>query len=511
MMKSQINTLRSVLMLSICTLFIGVILVVASTANHAEAASQAPTDENPLDVQAAELLLHECGTELSDKELRLICTATDLRELDLSGCGRLTNAGFSSIAQLVDLESLNLSRCHRIDDAVFEQITKLEHLNRLDISATKLKIPKVAAWLKQMPNLKELSLREATDPKTEGLGKLTGLTHLDISCDRGRLTDADLAPLAPLVNLKSLNANGSRNYHANVGLSNAGLKHLKGMTSLEYLGLFGHFKVNAKGYNPLFAELKQLKKLDLGFNWPLKGEDVQLPPSVVHLDLKESFQLVDAVVINLKHKDRLRTLNLFYCLELTDKSLESLKGLSELEHLNVGCIAALTNDGLKHLAGNTGLTYLNIGDNDNFSDVGLSNLSGMVALQELSLWSIPNLNGKGLTVLQSLPKLQTLNLADCANLTDEALRHAGDCSQLQNLYLDNCVKITDEGIRKLGDLSDLRELSLGGCLGMTDAALASIRKLKSLEYLMLSNCSGLTSSAIAGLERALPDCDVVRD
>tara|TARA_B110000495_G_scaffold158879_1_gene142849 strand:+ start:8616 stop:10112 length:1497 start_codon:yes stop_codon:yes gene_type:complete len=488
-----------------------VIFVVAAIVFTAAAQSQSPVEQKTFRVVDATGLLLTRGTELSDQELQLICTATDLRELNLAGCSRLTNAGFSSIFRLKELESLNLSRCHRLTDAVFEDVAKLKNLNCLDISSTKFNVPEVAAWLKMMPNLKELYLREATNPKTKGLGELTGLTHLDISCERGRITDADLAPLATLTTLKYLNANGSRNYHANVGLSNAGLKHLEGMTSLEFLGLFGHFKVDAKGYNPLFAKLKRLKKLDLGFNWPLKGEEIEIPISVVHLDLKESFQLRDDAIINLKNKSALRTLNLFYCLELTDKSLESLRDLPQLEYMNLGCIGAMTNEGLKNLEANTGLTYLNLGDNDNFSDAGLVSLKRMVALKELNLWSIPNLKGEGLEVLQSLPNLQTLNLADCSNLTDEALRNVGRWSKIKNLYLDNCTKISDDGIGRLARLSDLRELTLRGCLGITDKGLASIGKLKSLQYIVLSNCPGLTSGGIAELEQSLPNCEIVRD
>ena len=502
---------RDFLRLNLSIAILSLFLVVASFTIDAAAQSHAPIANETLNADEAKSLLQDRGTDLTDQELQLICTASDLQDLNLSGCNRLTNAGFSSLSKLVELESLNLSRCHRLNDAMFEEVAQLENLCCLDISSTKFDVPTVASWLRQMPNLKELYLREATNPKTSGLGELTSLTHLDISCEGGRLTDADFAPLATLTNLKYLNANGSRNYHANVGLTNAGLKHLEGMTSLEFLGLFGHFKVDAKGYNPLFAKLKRLEKLDLGFNWPLKGNEIEIPTTVVHLDLMESFQLRDDAIINLKNKMGLRTLNLFYCLELTDKSLESLRDLPHLEYLNLGCIRALTNDGLKNLEGNKGLTYLNLGDNDNFSDAGLGNLERMVALKELNLWSIPNLKGEGLEVLQSLPNLQTLNLADCANLTDEALRNVGRGSLLKNLYLDNCTNISDEGISRLARLSELKELTLRGCLGITDTGLETIGNLESLEYLVISNCPGLSSHGIGELEQSLPNCEIVRD
>lgn len=488
-----------------------VVGIAISIALNSAVCGQATTAEENLSAADAKRLLQARGSELTDQELQRVCTASNLRDLNLSGCNRLTNAGVSCVSSLTELESLNLTQCHRLNDSVFEEIAKLQSLRRLDISSTKFSVPNISKWLKEMPNLKELYLREATNPKTKGLEDLTGLTHLDISCERGRISDADFEPLARLKNLKYLNANGSRNYHANSGLTNAGLKHLEGMTSLQFLGLFGHFKVNAEGYNPLFKNLKQLEKLEMGFNWPLKGEDVEIPTSVVHLDLMESFQLRDDAVVNLKNKTGLRTLNLFYCLELTDKSLESLRNLPKLEYLNLGCIRALTDNGLTNLEGNTGLTYLNLGDNDNFSDVGLASLKRMVALKELNLWSIPNLKGEGLQVLQSLPALQTLNLADCSNLTDAAFRNISRSSKLKNLYLDNCTKISDEGISKLSLLSDLQELTLGGCLGITDNSLDSIQVLNSLEYLVLTNCPGLTSHGISKLEKSLPNCEIVRD
>ena len=201
---------------------------------------------------AAEQLLQQRGADLSDQDLQRICAATELTNLDLTGCSHLTNAGFSAIANLTELESLSLSRCHRINDQVFAEISKLKKLRRLDLSSTRMNVPRVARWLKQMPSLRELDLKDAPNPKTKGLGEVRQLTHLDISSSN-KLTDADLAALAPLTSLVSLNANGSRNYHANGGVTNAGLKHLEGMTSLGSLGLFGYHSLRPTGYNLLFS------------------------------------------------------------------------------------------------------------------------------------------------------------------------------------------------------------------------------------------------------------------
>ncbi|MDB4396614.1 hypothetical protein N9003_02065, partial [bacterium] len=324
--------------------------VIAAIAGSIALGAQ-PSDDETLSENGVRLLLQTRGADLTDQDLKTICTNGNVRELDLSGCIRLTNAGFASISKLTKLESLNLSGCHRISNVVFAEVAKIQNLRRLDISSTKFNISEVTEYLRAMPSLEWLKIRGGTSEKTLGLGKLTELKYLDIS--GGKITDADLAALAPLTKLKYLNANGSRNYHSNGGLTNDGLKHLEGMTSLEFLGLFGHHKLKANGYNSLFRKLIRLQKLEMGFNWPLKGKDIEIPTSVVNLDLMESFQLQDDAVINLKNKRGLRNLNLFYCLELTDKSLDSLRDLPQLESLNLGCIKGLTNAGLKSLEGNT--------------------------------------------------------------------------------------------------------------------------------------------------------------
>ncbi|MCP4096600.1 MAG: hypothetical protein GY748_10200, partial [Planctomycetaceae bacterium] len=197
------------------------------------AGGQLTTETEILSDKAVVQLLHTRGTSLSDQDLKRICTNRDLHELDLSGCNRLTNDGFNSIAELTKLESLNLSNCNRLSSAVFEKIAGIQTLRRLNISDARFNVREAAEYLKTMPNLEWLEIRGGATGKTLGLGVLTGLTHLDVS--GGKITDDDLEELAPLTMLTYLNANGSRNYHSNGGLTNEGIKHLEKMTSLEFL------------------------------------------------------------------------------------------------------------------------------------------------------------------------------------------------------------------------------------------------------------------------------------
>ena len=292
--------------------------------------SQEQDSHQPLTIKQAKLRLAQLGVELTDNDLELICTADSLVELDLSGCHRLSDVGLSYVANLPQLESLDLSRCHRITELGIKSICRMERLASLNISSTRFQLTKAYALLQQLPMLTKLEVKDIRGFTSEGLQNLTGLTYLDISNTNGNLTDADLAPLAPLTLLTYLNLNGSRVWSANRNITDAGMKHLEGMNKLEFLGLFGYFSLTAKGYNPLFANLTKLERLEMGFNWPLKGGEIEIPTSLEHLDMMESFQLEDIAVINLKSKGRLKTLNLFYCMALTDKSLESLKDLPDL-------------------------------------------------------------------------------------------------------------------------------------------------------------------------------------
>ena len=456
-------------------------------------------------------ILAKAGAELTDAELEEVCRATQLTEVDLSGCQRITDQGMIFLARLPQLTSLSLENCHRITLEGIRAIAGSAKLERLDLSRTRMKLPEVYPILQSLPKLSHLVIRDVRGFESTGLEALTQLTYLDISNANGEIKDVDLKPLAALTSLRTLNLNGSRNWGRNKTLTDAGLKHLESLIELEFLGLFGHYQLTAKGYNPLFEKLTKLKTLEMGFNWPLKGTEIKLPDTLSSLDLMESFQLTDAGVLNLRETHRLKKLNLFYCLELTDKSLTRLRDMPQLRWLNLGCIAALTDEGLQNLVGTPKLNYLNLSDNDRFTDHGLENLSHLKALRELHLWSLPKLQGEGLVILKAMPELRTLNLADCDNLSDMALRHAGHCPSIRELYLDHCTKLTDEGIAHLKNLADLRELTLSGCLGLTDASLRTLAQFQSLEYLVVENCPGLTREGLDQLQAALPACDLIRD
>ncbi|MEO1971353.1 MAG: hypothetical protein ABGX07_07340, partial [Pirellulaceae bacterium] len=79
------------------------VLVVGLAFSQEEASSQDQPAPVVLTVSAAEKLLQEKGSDLTDEELQLVCTATGLTDLDLSGCNRLSDKGLSHVVSLNQL------------------------------------------------------------------------------------------------------------------------------------------------------------------------------------------------------------------------------------------------------------------------------------------------------------------------------------------------------------------------------------------------------------------------
>jgi hypothetical protein len=104
------------------------------------------------------------------------------------------------------------------------------------------------AYLERLRNLKALELQGAsmTDEGVAHLGKLSRLEILKI--DRNPITDAGPAKLGPLMGLKLLYVGGARQQEDEEGairtfrsdeITDAGLVHLKGLTELRTLSIEG--------------------------------------------------------------------------------------------------------------------------------------------------------------------------------------------------------------------------------------------------------------------------------
>ena len=124
--------------------------------------------------------------------------------------------------------------------------------------------------------------KEFTDAGLDAIAPIADkIASLDIA--RSKVTDAGLAKVAAMKNLKELHLEGT-------AIGDAGLDHLKGLAELEYLNLYGT-KVSDAGLAKL-ATATGLKKL---FVWQTavtqagaKALEAKIPGLVVNIGLSEA-------------------------------------------------------------------------------------------------------------------------------------------------------------------------------------------------------------------------------
>jgi len=200
------------------------------------------------------------------------------------------------------------------------------------------------------------------------------------------LTDAGLRHLSGLTNLRALNLEST-------AITDAGLAELNRLTALEHLSLMGTGVTDA-GTGQL-AALTNLKQLELT-STNVTGSGFAKLKGLTHLavlDLQET--------------------------ELTDEGVEQLTAFPRLWHLAIAS-PHVTDAGVAHLKGMTSLRTLGLVKMQ-LTDAGLAELDGLTGLRKLSV-HFTNVTEEGVTNLQAaLPKLVIAGLDE----QERALSNAG--------------------------------------------------------------------------------------
>ncbi|KAH9715342.1 Receptor-like protein 1 [Citrus sinensis] len=221
-----------------------------------------------------------------------LANLTNLKKLDLDGCGITTIQG---LAKLKNLEALDLSSNYYLHGSL-EGLANLTNLQVLDLSGNQ---NLTTLGLANLPNLKTLDLRDCGITTIQGLAKLKSLEALDLS---GNNLNGSLAGqgLANLTNLRVLDLGYNRNL-TTLGL--ADLPNLKAL-DLHYCGittiqgiceLKNLFELNLRGNNfeghllRCLNNLTHLKVLDISSN-QLSGI---LPSVIANLTSLEYLALSD--------------------------------------------------------------------------------------------------------------------------------------------------------------------------------------------------------------------------
>lgn len=157
----------------------------------------------------------------------------NIRQLDLSGCHLITDAGLTQLSSMSEMQSLNLCECRQITD------TGLSHL----------------AGLTAMQSLNFFGSNQITNA---GLGQLVNMTKmLALNLGHcGQITDPGLGHLSAMTKMRSLDLFGCSK------ITDTGLSHLSGMTEMQSLSFFGCKKITDIGLGHL-SSMTAIRSLNL--------------------------------------------------------------------------------------------------------------------------------------------------------------------------------------------------------------------------------------------------------
>lgn len=245
------------------------------------------------------------GPGITDSGLIHLKELAKLDGLSLNNT-QVTDAGLMHLKDIPGLEKLDIGGTQsRLTDAGLAQLKAIPGLTKLSLNG----FTNAWVYLKDLPNLRDLSLRSDSPPRTTPSIPDTGLVHLKEMTKLKKLfltgiqvSDGGVAHLKQMTNLETL-------IFAAEDISDAGLVHLCDMTKLKELYLDGS-KVTDAGL-PSLARLRALNSLDLSRT-----------------------KVTDA---GMEHLSRLPRLQYLYLADtqVTDNGLQQLKGIKGLSYLSL--------------------------------------------------------------------------------------------------------------------------------------------------------------------------------
>ena len=150
--------------------------------------------------------LHLRYCRITDDLLPYLSNLTNLVELDLSSCKKITDNGFVYLSNLTNLKILSLNNCNITDTGL--------------------------SYLSNLTNLQILNLGECYEITDDGLVYLSNLTNIQELCLRScNITDAGLLYLSNLIDLNKLNLNLCER------ITDDGLVYLSNLKNLKMLDL----------------------------------------------------------------------------------------------------------------------------------------------------------------------------------------------------------------------------------------------------------------------------------
>ena len=354
---------------------------------------------------------------ITDDGLAHLAGHAGLEVLDLYN-RKVTDRGVEHLKSLPSLRAVNLRKRDfdrknpPITDAATVHLKAIRSLEQVSLCADGVTDEGVMN-LAQLPRLKhlELPMPHHLDPKSyltpyteKGIKELARVSSLEELFLAGPgVTDAAMAHIAQLVNLRSLNLFACP-------VTDEGLAKLAALRALEDLTMMGDSDVTIGGLNKLncLDRLTHLRVHSLSQNGaPLQIENLsQLEYLMISTEKGSTFHDADlACLANLK---RLKWVQMGTQLGITDAGMAHLSGLRAMDRLVIGG-TGVTDRGLAVLANMPRLDFATI--NGNFTDEGLRHLEGLRGLQYLTIRSAGNFSSAAKQRLRSnLPNIYTFAL-----------------------------------------------------------------------------------------------------
>lgn len=164
--------------------------------------------------------------------------------------------------------------------------------------------------------------------------------------------------------------------------------------------------------------------------------------------------------------------------------------------------AQITDAGLVHLKGLTLLETLRL-ENRQIGDAGLAHLRGLTSLKTLYLGGT-QVTDAGLAHVKNLTELESLCVHK-TEITDVGLEHLKDLTGLGYLCVHHTY-VSNTGLAYLQGLTSLKTLYLSNTQ-VSDSGLVHLKGLTTLEKLNLRGTS-VSFAGLADLKQALPNCSI---
>ncbi|KNA13231.1 hypothetical protein SOVF_118760 [Spinacia oleracea] len=424
-----------------------------------------------------------------------------LHSLNVAECYRINNPALWPLAGMTSLKQLDLSRCTKVTDAGIKHLLSISQLEKLHLSQTGV----TADGIKLLPALRNLS--------TLDLGGLP-------------VSDLALSSLQGLTNLEYLDVWGSK-------ISDEGAAVLKNFLKLSFLNLSW---TNVTKF-PNLQSIKCLNMSECAIHSVLEDKSDRV--TLKKLIIRGSSFLQAEIVFSTIEPSCLSFLNLsntslsyfgflhrMHALEhldlsssaIQDDAVEAISCIgANLRHLNLNN-TKVSNAGLETLAGHVpNLEVLSL-SHTLIDDFAIAYISMMPSLKELDL---SNKNIKGfirqinnevevvsLTALQELKHLERLDL-EKTRINDAVVHVLQGSEELSHLSL-NSTLLTDKCLEYLSQVKKLVSLSIQGTL-LTNAALELFNPSVTLELLDLRGCWLLTIDSLTSFCKKHPRVKVRHD